>query len=150
MMETLSEGDAKFEIEVQLQRAPIDAMPIDNATVRWPERRSAFEPVATLTIPRQVFWPEPGMPSAIQEATQRMMALGENMSFNPWHALEAHTPLGQINTARRHIYTAISTFRRRENAVDQALPTTAQYDDLKQIVQAGLLEKPDLYENVTS
>jgi Dyp-type peroxidase family len=148
MMKTLSEGDAKFEIEVQLQRTPIRAMPIDNATVRWPERRSRFEPVATLTIPRQVFWPEPGMPEPVQKATERMMALGENMSFNPWHALESHTPLGQINEARRRIYTDISTFRRHANVIDQPVPTAAQYLDLKQIVQDGLLRKPDRYENV--
>ncbi len=148
MMKTLSEGDAKFEIEVQLQRTPAYSMPIDNATKRWPERRSRFEPVATLTIPRQVFWPEPGMPEPIRKATERMMTLGENMSFNPWHALEAHTPLGQINEARRRIYTDISAFRRNANVVDQPVPTAAQYLDLKQIVQDGLLKNPDLYENV--
>ena len=77
-------------------------MPIDDATVRWSERRSPFRRVAMLTIPRQVFWPAAGMPPADLEGHQRHDgALGENMSFMPWHGLTAHEPLGDINDARR-------------------------------------------------
>jgi hypothetical protein len=34
------------------------------------------------------------------------------MSFNPWHALPEHRPLGDMNRARREIYWAMSAFRR--------------------------------------
>jgi hypothetical protein len=33
------------------------------------------------------------------------------MSFNPWHALVPHRPLGSMNRARRAIYEALSAFR---------------------------------------
>jgi hypothetical protein len=34
------------------------------------------------------------------------------MTFNPWHALPDHRPLGGFNRARREIYRAMAEFRR--------------------------------------
>lgn len=117
-------------------------MPEDNATKRWSEWASPFRRVAELRIPCQVFWPEEGMPRELQGATVEMMKLGENMSFNPWHALAEHTPVGSINEMRRHIYTAIARFRRSRNAVEQPVPTVAQYRQLQEVVQFGRLVAP--------
>jgi hypothetical protein len=33
------------------------------------------------------------------------------MSFNPWHALPDHRPLGGFNRTRRDIYQAMAAFR---------------------------------------
>jgi hypothetical protein len=111
LMKTLSTTEAVFEIAVQFRRGSEASMPEDNATKRWSEWASPFCRVAELRIPCQVFWPEEGMPRELQEATVEMMKLGENMSFNPWHARAEHTPVGSINAMRRHIYTAIAKFR---------------------------------------
>jgi hypothetical protein len=54
-------------------------------------------------------------------------ALGENLSFTPWHALPEHRPLGGINRARKVIYDLISTFRHREN--DQPRREPLGFDD---------------------
>jgi hypothetical protein len=135
----LSSSAAQFEIMVQTRTDPV-SMSIKDATVRWSERRSPFRRVATLTIPRQVFWPAPGMPPEIREAASDVMELGENMSFMPWHGLTAHEPLGPINEARRRIYADMSTYRRGENQVTPPDPA-ADYNRLRRIVQDGLLKK---------
>ena len=40
----------------------------------------------------------------------------ENLSFNPWHSLPAHRPLGGINRARKVVYPALSKLRHERNA----------------------------------
>ena len=49
---TLARQDADFDLLVQVQTDP-HRMPIENASVRWPEKLSPFIPVATVHIPRQ-------------------------------------------------------------------------------------------------
>jgi hypothetical protein len=134
MMDFLSRHDAAFDLMVQT-RTDEDRMPIDDATVSWPQSKSRFQKVATLKIPRQVFWPGPGLSKELRMATERMIRLGEDMSFNPWHSLEAHEPLGSINGMRRKVYSAIADFRRKGNHVEVAEPLPSEYDELKQLVQ---------------
>ena len=124
-------------------------MPIDDPTEPWSQLKSPFKPVATLTIPRQVFWPAPGMPRTISEATAEMVELGENMSFNPWHSLKEHEPLGGINLARRRIYSELSQFRHKNNRVlvsaanaHLLIPTQQQYEWLRDQVQFGRIDPP--------
>jgi hypothetical protein len=130
MMSFLPHHDASFEILVQRQTDPLD-MPIEDPTKKW---TSSFHKVATLRIPPQVFWPEPGMPPLVASATADMVDLGENMSFNPWHALKDHKPLGGINLARRTVYPAIASLRRSANGVARPAPT-AEYDRLLPIIR---------------
>jgi hypothetical protein len=35
----------------------------------------------------------------------------EQTAFNPWHCLAEHRPLGNMNRARREIYTAMAKLR---------------------------------------
>jgi Dyp-type peroxidase family len=135
MMAFLAEHEATFDLLVQKRVLGSRRTPVDDPTVSWPERLSPFERVATLTIPRQAFWPDTAYPPELKAATIRMMELGENMSFNPWHALRAHEPLGAINQMRRRIYPAIADLRRTLNQVETSEPTVQEYDDLKNIVQ---------------
>jgi len=139
----LATRPATFDVQVQFWR---DGMPPDDDPTRpWSEWRSPFRSVATLTIPRQVFWPAPGMPKPTLDATKEMMALGEHMSFDPWHALKAHRPIGGINDARRRIYRELSNYRHKQNGIDIAIchpdnkliPTIEQYDRLADQVQFG-------------
>ena len=135
--QSLARADATFVIEVQRQ-ASDRSMPADDPRVRWREWRAPFRPVATLTIPRQVFWPAAGMPPNILRATIRMMENGENMSFNPWHALVEHEPLGLLNRARGEIYAAISKYRHTENDTPRPDPST-EYNDLRAAVLDGTI-----------
>jgi hypothetical protein len=74
-------------------------MPIEDASIEWKEEDSPYVPVARVHIPPQ---------SADDAALQ---AEGERMAFNPWHCLEEHRPLGNMNRARRRIYEAMAAFR---------------------------------------
>ena len=54
MVATLAQQDVEFDLLVQVQTDP-HRMPIENASVRWPEKLSPFVPAATIHIPRQKF-----------------------------------------------------------------------------------------------
>jgi hypothetical protein len=134
MMSFLAEHGAAFDLQVQTQ-CDKKSMPLDDPTVRWSQRRSPFQHVATLTIPRQSFWPDAAHPPALKHATMEMMELGENMSFHPWHALAEHEPLGAINIMRRRIYPAIVQRRHGLNGVAPIEPDVTTFNRLKRIVQ---------------
>ena len=138
LMTFLSSHEAEFHLKVHCF-VNEEITPIEDATRRWKNTASEIIPVATLRIPRQVFWPMPGMPTEVAQATSRMMDLGENMSFTPWHGLKVHKPLGAINLARKRIYLQIARFRRLQNGVEASEVLAQQgpksYDALRAIVQ---------------
>ena len=105
----LSQEDAFFELTVQFQTNP-GTMPIEDASVEWSERESPYVPLARIRIPKQ----------AIDQADTASRC--ESIAFNPWHALPAHRPLGNMNRARREIYQAMAAFRGRRPG---AAPGTA-------------------------
>jgi hypothetical protein len=110
MVASLAKGDVAFEIRLQRQ-TDAHLMPIENAAVLWPERLSPRIPAATLLIPRQQFdFPE-------------QMAFARRLSYNPWHCVPEHRPLGNQSRARRRMYYELSTLRHRMNAVPHYEPT---------------------------
>jgi hypothetical protein len=102
MREHLSENPACFIFRVQVQ---IDAReePIEDATVAWDERKYPPVPVATIRIPKQEF------------DTKERMDFCENLSFNPWHSLSEHRPLGGLNRLRKAVYEKSSKIRHELN-----------------------------------
>jgi hypothetical protein len=110
MVKTLAEKDVEFDIMLQLQTDPF-RMPIENAAVRWPEKLSPFVPAAKLLIPRQKF-DSPGQ-----------LAFAHNLSYNPWHCLHEHRPLGNQSRARRRLYWELSQFRQKMNNTPHIEPT---------------------------
>lgn len=110
MVRTLDAGDVEFDFAIQLQTDP-HRMPIENAAVRWPERLSAFVPAARLHIPRQHF------------ASPAQLAFASVLSYNPWHCLAEHRPLGNQGRARRRLYRELSRLRQAMNATPHAEPT---------------------------
>ena len=81
--ETLRTREVLFECQVQL-RTSEQTMPIEDASVEWPESESPYRTVAHLLLPRQ------------EIALLRQQDACQNLSFNVWHALAAHRPLGGI------------------------------------------------------
>ena len=110
MVKTLSERDVEFDILVQIQTDPF-RMPIENAAVRWPEKLSPFVPAATLRIPRQKF------------DTLAQFAFANNLSYNPWHCVPEHRPLGNQSRARRRLYETLSHLRQSKNNTPHVEPT---------------------------
>jgi hypothetical protein len=86
-------------------------MPVENASVRWPEKLSPFVPAATVRIPRQKF------------DTLAHDAFAKRLSMNPWHCLVEHRPLGNQSRARRRMYTQLSRLRQEMNQVPHIEPT---------------------------
>jgi hypothetical protein len=110
MAATLARQDVEFDFLVQLQ-TDAHRMPIEHAGVRWPERLSRAVPVATLRLPRQRF------------DTPAQLAFAHNLSFNPWHCVPEHRPLGNQNRARRRLYGELSRLRQSMNAAPHREPT---------------------------
>jgi hypothetical protein len=94
----LSTEDVAFDFCVQFQ-TDARSMPIEDASREWSERDSPYVRVAEVRIPRQSI----DLPGREQTC--------ERTSFNPWHALAVHRPLGGMNRVRRPIYEAMQHFR---------------------------------------
>lgn len=90
---------AEWEVRVQLRTDP-DTMPIEDASVEWPQDESPYLPVARITVPPQPAWSE-----------ARARQVDDGLSFNPWQGLAAHQPLGSINRARKTAYARTAAFR---------------------------------------
>ncbi len=78
----------EFELRAQMFEGP--GTPLDDLTVPW---TSPFEAVGDLTI-------EP------QEPSRELAAFVASLSFDPFHALLAHRPLGATMRARKQAYFA--------------------------------------------
>jgi hypothetical protein len=110
MVATLDQEDVEFDIRLQLQTDPY-LMPIENNAVLWPEKLSPRVSVATLHIPRQKF----NSPAQIE--------FEKRLSYNPWHCIAEHRPLGNQSRARNRMYLQLSTLRHTMNAIPHYEPT---------------------------
>ncbi len=98
----LEKEDVELDFCVQEQTDP-RRMPIEDASIEWPEKLSPFIPVARITIPRQRF------------DSPEQTVFARRLSYNPWHAVAEHRPLGNQNRARKIIYTQLSNLRQSMN-----------------------------------
>jgi len=91
--------------EIQSQLALDDGTtPIEDASKQWPEDKSSYQAVATLTVHPQESY-----------SNARQIFVDEQLSFSPWHALAAHQPLGGIMRSRRVAYEEAQQFRAERN-----------------------------------
>lgn len=102
----------EFRFSVQFYVDDVQT-PIDKATVRWEESVSQAIHIATLRLHQQDI------------TTLGQADFGENLSFNPWHALEVHQPLGSLSAARRVAYQASAEKRHQANGIPTQEPTQA-------------------------
>jgi hypothetical protein len=111
----LARGEYRFTLSVQV-RTNEATMPLDKATVEWPETESPFVPVATLIIPRQDLC-APGQAE-----------YGQGLSFNIWRVPHENRPneRSSIAVARREVYAAGAAMRHRANGQPQEDPTQAR------------------------
>jgi hypothetical protein len=110
MVAALDQGDVELDIRLQLQTDP-HLMPIENNAVMWPERLSPRVSVATLRIPKQKF------------DSPAQIAFARRLSYNPWHCIAEHRPLGNQSRARRRMYFELSKLRHDMNAEPHYEPT---------------------------
>jgi hypothetical protein len=110
MVGALARGDVELDFRLQLQ-TDSHLMPIENNAVLWPERLSPRVSVATLRLPKQKF------------DTPAQMEFAKKLSYNPWHTIAEHRPLGNQSRARRRMYHHLSQMRQSMNAVPHYEPT---------------------------
>jgi len=110
MVASLAEGDVELDVRLQRQTDP-HLMPLENNAVLWPERLSPRVSVATLRLPRQKF------------DAPAQMEFAKRLSYNPWHCIPEHRPLGNQSRARRRMYLELSTLRHTMNKVPHYEPT---------------------------
>jgi hypothetical protein len=103
VVEFFKKNSGVWEVRAQLC-ASLELMPIEDATVAWPEQISPYRPIARITVNPQVAW-----------SKARSAAVDDGMSFSPWHGLNAHRPLGGIMRVRKAIYEAAKKMRAEKN-----------------------------------
>ena len=94
LVSRLQSEEAVFDFKVQVQTDPT-AMPVEDVSVEWNEAASEPRTVARLRIPPQKV-----------DLTGDLAARCESISFNPWHALAEHRPMGGMNRLRKAVYQA--------------------------------------------
>lgn len=98
------QGRGEWELRVQLA-TDLETTPVEDASVPWPEDITPYRAVATLTIE----------PQDSSSPTRRVFG-DDDLSFNPWHCLVEHRPLGSIQRVRRPVYDDSTTYRSEMNA----------------------------------
>jgi len=109
MVKALDQDDVELDFRIQLQTDP-HLMPIENNAVLWPERLSPRVSVATLRIPQQKF------------DSPAQIAFARRLSYNPWHSIEDHRPLGNQSRARKRMYFELSEYRHQMTGVPHYEP----------------------------
>jgi len=110
MVSTLAKQDVEFDILLQVQ-TDSHRMPIENNAVFWPPRLSPRVPAALLRIPKQQF------------NSPEQLEFARVLSYNPWHCIPEHRPLGNQSRARYRMYKELSTLRQSRNGVAHYEPT---------------------------
>lgn len=108
MKATLRKGDVTLKFLVQARTS--QDLSVEDTMTEWKEEVAPFCEVATIRIPAQQF------------DTPELIKLGETLSFNVWHAVEEHRPLGAVNRMRKVVYERISRVRNEMNSLERAEP----------------------------
>jgi hypothetical protein len=103
VVDFFKKNGAVWEVRAQLC-TDLELMPIENASVVWPEEMSPYRPIARITVKPQVAWSE-----------SRSSIVDDGMLFSPWHGLAAHRPLGGIMRVRKAVYEMGKRFRAEKN-----------------------------------
>ncbi len=97
--------DACFTFAVQFQKDP-KKQPVEDTSIDWEEKDTPFLPVAEIILPPQSF--------DSPEQTQ----FCDNLSFNPWHAVAEHRPIGNIGRGRKIVYQYSAHKRNRTQVIE--------------------------------
>ncbi|GAB4380047.1 MAG: catalase family protein [Elainellaceae cyanobacterium] len=114
LVEFFRQQSAEYELRVQLC-TNLETMPIEDASIRWPEQESPYQAIAKITIPRQE-----------ADSPARRVYTDEVLSFNAWHCIAEHRPLGSIQRVRRLVYEASSRYRHEMNQQPQVEPRSIE------------------------
>jgi hypothetical protein len=101
-----TDRETVYDVRVQLQ-TDAGRMPVEDASVDWPQEESPYRSVATVRLPPQ------------QPYSNARRVFGDDrLEFRPWHGLAAHRPLGSVNRLRKAGYEELGKQRTDLNAVE--------------------------------
>jgi hypothetical protein len=103
-----------WELRAQLC-TDLETMPIEDASIPWPEDKSPYIAVGRITVQPQDSWSD-----------ANVKAIDDGMSFSPWHGISAHQPLGSVMRARKAAYKMSAEFRGRRNGCPMHEPRIAR------------------------
>ena len=103
LRQRLAEGDILYDFLAQFYIDPRKT-PIDGSYA-WKTEDTLFVKLAELTIPAC------DLDSVEARRTEVRLA---GLSFNPWHAIAEHRPIGNVQRGRRVIYEGSARLRGRE------------------------------------
>lgn len=103
IVEFFRQQSAEYELRVQLC-TNLETMPIEDASIEWSEQESLYQAIAKLTIPAQEAY-----------SPARQVYVDDVLSFNAWHCIAEHQPLGSIQRLRKEVYEASSRYRHEMN-----------------------------------
>ncbi len=103
VVEFFAGSRGEWELRAQLC-TDLDKMPVEDASVKWPEDESPYVTVARIVAEPQRAWTH-----------ERSTVVDDGMAFSPWHGLAAHRPLGSVMRARKPAYEMSKRFRAEHN-----------------------------------
>jgi len=107
-----ADNSAEYELGAQLC-TDLTTMPIEDGSVEWPQDQSPYQPIAKLVIPAQEAY-----------SAARRVYVDDVLTFNPFHCLPEHRPLGNIMRVRRLAYEASSQYRHQMNMQPKVEPSS--------------------------
>jgi hypothetical protein len=110
VVDFFAHNSAEYELRAQLC-TDLVTMPVEDASVLWPDAVSPHQRIAKITFPAQDAY-----------SSARQAYADDALSFNPWHALADHRPLGSIMRLRIKAYEASTAFRHKMNNVPRIEP----------------------------
>lgn len=108
----LRRGQIEYALELQFF-VDENRTPIEDGSVDWPVEISPYVRVGKLVIPQQ---------DAASERGRGVAAHIQKLSFDPWHALVEHRPLGGMMRARKPTYFACARGRAAEAEPEGRMP----------------------------
>lgn len=110
----VQQGDIKYNFYVQLQTDP-NKTPIENSLVEWKEEDSMPIPVGELRLFKGQDFDTP-----------EKQKFCNSVSLTPWHYVDGHKPIGNLNRGRQAVYQASSSLRVNHDAQKQVKETNAR------------------------
>jgi len=114
----LTVSDVCYGLYVQLYEDD-ETTPLEDGTAVW---KTEWTLMGTLNFDSTQEWGS----DAQEEFCQ-------NMSFNPWHTLPEHEPIGGIQRIRKAVYTTMGQLRAQIGGFEFAEPTEEDYDSFESL-----------------
>lgn len=105
----------EWDLRVQLC-TDLETMPVEDSTRAWSEEDSPWQTVARLSLAPQTAWSE-----------ERARVIDDGMSFNPWHGIAVHRPLGWVQRARKPVYEASVRMRGQSHGLSITEPDSVEF-----------------------